>query len=68
MLTRIKLWLAAIGAALVALLGIVAKAKHDGRKQERQTQKEKDYAQADRVRDRVANRKRVHPDDIKFRD
>jgi hypothetical protein len=32
-LTRIKLWLAAIGAGIVALLGIIAKARHDGRQQ-----------------------------------
>jgi hypothetical protein len=34
-LTRLKIWAAAIGAALVALFGLLAKAKHDGRKQER---------------------------------
>jgi hypothetical protein len=34
-LTRIKLWAAAIGAALVALLGLLAKFRSDRRKIER---------------------------------
>jgi hypothetical protein len=65
-MTRIKLWAAAIGAALVALLGLLAKAKHDGRKQEQAKSKETDRAKADAIRKRVDAVKRpggVRPDD-----
>ena len=34
-LARVKLWAAAIGAAILGALGLMAKAKRDGRKQER---------------------------------
>jgi Flp pilus assembly protein TadB len=61
-------YIAAAVAALGVFLAAQAKAKRDGRKQERAKQTEKDHAEADRIRDRVADRERVHPDDLKFRD
>jgi hypothetical protein len=53
MMTRLKIWAAAIGAALVALLGLLAKARRDGRKQEQAKSQERDRARADAIRKRV---------------
>jgi Flp pilus assembly protein TadB len=60
-------YIAAAVAALGVFLAAQAKAKRDGRKQERAKQAEKDHAEADRVRDRVNDARRVRPDD-RFRD
>jgi Flp pilus assembly protein TadB len=68
MLTRIKLWAAAVGAALLALWAMLARAKRDGRKQEQAKAKEADHAKAAAVRDRVRDARRVSTDDLKYRD
>jgi hypothetical protein len=60
-------YIAAAVAALGVFLAAQAKAKRDGRKQERAKQTEKDHAEADRIRDRVNDARRVRPDD-RFRD
>lgn len=67
-LARIKLWAAAIGAAGLALLGLMAKSKRDGRRQAEAKAKEIDNEQADAIRDRVRDARRVPDDDLKFRD
>jgi hypothetical protein len=60
-------YIAAGIAALAVFLGAQAKARRDGRKAAEAKAKEKDHAEADRIRDRVGDARRVRPDD-RFRD
>jgi Flp pilus assembly protein TadB len=60
-------YIAAAVAALGVFLAAQAKAKRDGRKQERQKQKEQDRENADAIRRRVDDARRV-PSDNRFRD
>jgi Flp pilus assembly protein TadB len=68
MIARLKFYAAAVGAALLALWAMLAKAKRDGRKQEQAKAKEADHAKADAVRDRVRDARRVPADPLRYRD
>jgi HAMP domain-containing protein len=70
-LARIKLWAAAIGAAILAVLALMAKSRRDGRLRERTIAQENDRERANQIRDAVDAARRgggLQPDDRGYRD